>query len=139
MMTEKELFGYIGAVRSYRRAQERVWEFEAGAYSASAPNLTQTPPQHSYDSDKAAVIADRLSQLRKRELESYKRLAYFEELMIHIEGLLKTEAERDFLQLRYRKGLTISAIARRLHRSRSSLYRDREQILEKIADIKIAQ
>ena len=135
-MTERDLFAYRRAVDEYRRATDELAEMCPKFYAASVSSITGLPRcAASYSPDRLSGRIDEheeyINAWRKAILEMQKA----RELLSRVNLALDNESERKFLFYRYVKGLSPQDVAQALCRSRSSLFRDRKAILDRIASM----
>lgn len=134
-MTERELFRYKQEYKRLLRAEEELRVHEEKMYSAASPRLTFLPQDHNDSGGKLPYMADRADILRLDVERARIRVCDASGLLEYVEWLLDKESQREFLHYHYRKFLDYTALEKKLHRSKRSLYRDRRGILAKVAGI----
>lgn len=135
-MTEKDLYTYKDAKKRKEAALMRLREFESALYSPRSQVLDGMP----FDACKA--FNDALPQSfdeHQRLIDDVNRCnAEILKAWIELNKVSKilSEDEAAFLDLRYRSGEPIHRIIDIMHRSNRSIFRIRNNILEKIGKIR---
>ena len=135
-MTEKDLFAYRRALSEYRRACDELREFCPTFYSANVSAVTGLPkgaPPASPDrlSSGIEVYTAYIERWRAAVAEMERA----RELLSAVNKKLEHDSEKQYLYFRYVKGMRNSQITKQIHRSSSSLWRDRTAILALISSM----
>ena len=133
-MTERDLFAYRRAVDEYQRRTDELAEMCPKFYAASVSSITGLPRcTSSYSPDRLSGRIEEHEEYIKAWCEAISDMQKTREVLSRVSLALDTESERKFLFYRYVKGLSPQDVAQMLCRSRSSLFRDRKAILDRIA------
>lgn len=137
-MTEENLLAYRDARVDYAIARDALREFYPSYYAAGVSRLTGLPRgAPSYSPDRTSQLVDAHQRYVDAWREAYDRMKRSYAVLSFVAGLVSGEKEKQFIYYRYVKGMKIAEISRRLHRSVSSLKRDRRAIIELIKDIPV--
>ena len=135
-MTERDLFAYRRAVDEYRRRTDELAEMCPKFYAANVSSITGLPRcTASYSPDRISGRIDEHEVYVRAWCEAISEMQKTRELLSRVSLVLDNESERKFLFYRYVKGLSPQDVASALCRSRSSLFRDRKAILDRIASM----
>ena len=133
-MTERDLFAYRRAVNAYERATDELMEFNPRFYSANISSITGlpkgTPP---FSPDRLSGKINEHDEYTRAWYKAYKKMQDERAKLAAISQRLTAETHKQYLHYRYVKGHTNAELCRKLHRSKTALFRDRLAILEVVA------
>ena len=135
-MTERDLFAYRRAVDEYHRRTDELAEMCPKFYEANVSSITGLPRSAApYSPDRVSAKIDEQEGYIKAWGDAIVEMRRAREVLSRVSLALDNESERKFLFYRYVKGLSPQDVAQTLCRSRSSLFRDRKAILDRIASM----
>lgn len=135
-MTKQELQGYRQIKKEIAELESTIAEMDTRVYSPRIPKLTGMPSAHFTEAGSAQErAATALFELREKyyaEVERLHRTA--EQIEMTIE-LLDDPLQRRILRMRYIKGRSWIAIARKVHYSESYVWKVHGYALKNISKI----
>ena len=133
-MTESDLFCYLEAKNSLKRAEEAFSE-TVTMYQPPTSNISFMPKDHSDDVEKVTGSISLKDSRRILIQKAQQRLEDAFRMLVFVSDNLVLETDKEFLWNHYYHGLTYQDIENKSGRSQPSLYRDRKRVLSQIKNL----
>jgi hypothetical protein len=137
-MTEKTLFTYLDAKMKFDNLMAALAEYKNKLLSPKTQILSFLPFSESTGESNLPDKLDTLIRLESARDKARDEMEKGISLLTYLMEILDRPTERQYLLDRYFFGIPTARIALNRNRGRTSLYRDRDGILEKISQLTFA-
>ncbi len=137
-MTEKNLFAYLDAKARFDNLKAALAEYKTAIFSPKSQVISFLLFSESNGESNLPDKLDTFVKLEAARDKAHDEMERGLACLTYIMDLLDRPTERQYLLDRYFFGIPTARIALNRNRGRTSLYRDRDGILEKISQLTFA-